>query len=97
MAKSTRSCKTAPASAMHAAVGGQQAVAAIAQHDAAKAGVGNDQVGAAADHHGFHAARARDTEGGDERLDAAGFGIEVGGTADAEARIAGERGAFGNG
>ncbi len=37
MVKSTRSCRTAPASACTRSLGGQQAVAAVAQHDAAEA------------------------------------------------------------
>ena len=57
--KSTRSCRTAPGLRHHAPVRRQQRVGAIPQHDAAKARVGHDQVGAAADHHGRHAALAR--------------------------------------
>jgi len=51
----------------------------------------NHEVGAAADHHGGNAARARGGESGDEGFDIAGLGVEIGGASDPESRVTGER------
>ena len=74
-----------------------QPVGAISQHDAPEALVGDDQVGSSANHHGGDAARASRVHGGGEGLRAVGFGIDIGRSADAEARVAGKRSAGGDG
>jgi len=79
-----------------APAGGHEAVAAVAQHDATEAAVGNHEVGASADHHGGNAARARGGERGDEGLHIAGLGVEIGRPPNPEARVTGERNAHGN-
>ena len=71
---------------------GANLVAGELQHDAAEAFVRDDEVGAAADDHGSEAAFARDAQGFDEAFVIAGFGVNVGRTADAEAGIGGKRG-----
>ena len=79
-----------------ASVGGHEAVAAVAQHHATEAAVGDHQVGAPADHHGRNAARARGGQGGDEGLGIAGLGVEIGRAPNAESRVTGERNVCGN-
>ena len=74
-----------------------QPASAIAQHDPAKAGVRYDQVGAAADDHRFHSARSRQGKRGDESFRIFALGVEIGWSADAESRIAGERSSGQNG
>ena len=69
----------------------RQPLAAVTQHDPPEAAVRNDQVRAAANHHRRQAARARRFQRGHERLDIAGFRIEIGRAADAEACVAGKR------
>ena len=76
---------------------GFERVRRIAQDDAAEALVGNDQVGAAADDTDRRTAFAGGGKCRDECPLVAGLGIEIGGSADAEAGIAGERNAGGNG
>ena len=58
MAKSTRSCERRAGVGRHPRPAAAQTVAAVAQHDAAKAAVGHNQVRAAADHHASATARA---------------------------------------
>ena len=76
---------------------GCERVLGVAQHQAAEALVGNDQVGAAAGDTDRGAAFPRGGEGRDERLLVAGLGKEIGRSADAEPGIAGERSVGGNG
>ena len=80
-----------------AAIGGQQAVGAIAEDDAAKAVIGDNQVGAAADDDRGQPAGAHLGQGGDEGFGAAGFGVDIGRAADAESRVEGQRSACRNG
>ena len=76
---------------------GVERVGGVAQHEAAEALVGNDQVGAAADDTDGRTAFAGGGKGRDECLLVAGLGKEIGGSADTEPGIAGERSAGGNG
>ena len=68
-----------------------------AQHQAAVTAIGDNEVGAAADHHAGEAHGAGEAAGGDEGVLILGLGIEIGRAADGEARIPGERGALQNG
>ena len=70
-----------------------QRVLGVAQHQAAEALVGNDQVGAAAGDADRRAALAGGGEGRDECLLVARLGKEIGRSADAEPGVAGERSA----
>ena len=75
---------------------GAQRVLGIAQHQAAEALVGNDQVGAAAGDADLGAALPRGFHRRDECLLVARFGKEIRRSADAESGIAGERSTGGN-
>jgi hypothetical protein len=61
------------------------------ENDAAIAGVGDDQVAAAADDSEWQSAGAGDIKCRDECIGALRFGKEVGRAADGEARMEGER------
>src|SRR5690242_8466324 len=75
----------------HAVARGQDALRDEAQDDAAEAVVGYNEVRPAADHDVVLPAGAGYAKGGNESLDAGGFGVDVGGAAQGEARVAGKR------
>ena len=96
IAESTRSCNTAPAAAVHAGAVRGDGVVGEAQHQAAVAGVGDNQVGAASGHHHRGPALARRGNRRHEGAFVARLGEQVGLSADAEASVLGQRGAGGN-
>src|ERR1051326_5794881 len=75
----------------YAVGGGQDALRDETQDDPAKPVVGYNEARPAADDDVILPACARDGQRGNEGFDAGGFGVDIGGTTQAEARVAGKR------
>ena len=89
--------KHRPRSGGDARAAGSERVVGEAQHQAAEAPVGNDQVGAAAGDTNIGATLPGGGRGRDERLLVARFGEEVGRSSNAESGVGGKRSVGGNG
>src|SRR5882762_7227062 len=75
----------------YAVAGGQDALRDEAQDNPAEAIVGYNEVRPTADHDVVLPARARDGQRRNEGFDTGGFGVDIGGTTQGEARVAGKR------